>query len=152
MAKLNVHLVDGKMVDLPKNSALGYHARSARKLNDVQDKLLPTEGACQGVTGQRLLRRRPSSLSKTPHGKLSLGQIRKQPMIQGLEPPPPLHPKLRNFEKYISEGWYDSDEITPDPVTATQADMNNRDICFLHRYLEDEISTNILHRRVCQDF
>ncbi|KAG6091743.1 hypothetical protein E4U30_006357, partial [Claviceps sp. LM220 group G6] len=47
---------------------------------------------------------RPSSLSKTTHEKLSLGQIRKQPMIQELEPPPPLHSKLRNFEKYISEG------------------------------------------------
>ncbi|CCE28861.1 uncharacterized protein CPUR_02551 [Claviceps purpurea 20.1] len=98
------------------------------------------------------LRLRPGSQSKTPHEKLSLGQIRKQPMIQELEPPPPLHPKLRNFKKYISEGWYDSDEIFPDPVTATQTDMNNRVICFLNRYLEDEISNNILHRRVCGDF
>ncbi|KAG6029104.1 hypothetical protein E4U19_001154 [Claviceps sp. Clav32 group G5] len=38
-------------------------------------------------------------------------------------------------------------------MTATQTDLNDRVICLLNQYLEDdEISDNALHRRVCQDF
>ncbi|KAG6165520.1 hypothetical protein E4U51_004284, partial [Claviceps purpurea] len=94
---------------------------------------------------------RPGSPSKTSSEKLQPGQIRKQPMIPDPESRP-LHPKLTNFDKYISERWHDSDNTPLDPRTATQTDLNDRVICLLNRYLEDEISNNILHRRVCEDF
>ncbi|KAG5915903.1 hypothetical protein E4U61_004150, partial [Claviceps capensis] len=64
----------------------------------------------------------------------------------------PLHPKLINFDKYVSERWPDSDDTVLDLRTATQTDLNDQVICFLNQYLEDEVANNILRRRVCQDF
>ncbi|KAG6235169.1 hypothetical protein E4U23_000816, partial [Claviceps purpurea] len=68
------------------------------------------------------------------------------------EEPHPIHPTLRTVEKYASRSWYYSDDIPLNLKTATQTDLNDRVICLLNGYLEDEISNNILHRLVCEDF
>ncbi|KAG6281586.1 hypothetical protein E4U46_000265 [Claviceps purpurea] len=64
----------------------------------------------------------------------------------------PIHPKLKNFKRYVSRAWSDSEDIPLNLETATQIELNDRVICVLDQYLEDEISHNVLLRRVCEDF
>ncbi|KAG5938496.1 hypothetical protein E4U60_001346 [Claviceps pazoutovae] len=68
---------------------------------------------------------RPGSPSKTSTEKLSFAQIPKRSMILNPESRP-LHPKLINFDKYVSEGWSDSEDTALDLRTATQTDLNDR--------------------------
>ncbi|KAG5915538.1 hypothetical protein E4U61_004527 [Claviceps capensis] len=77
---------------------------------------------------------RPGSPSKTSTEKLSFAQIPKRSMILNPESRP-LHPKFINFDKYVSEGWPDSEDTALDLRTATQTDLNDRVVCLVKSVL-----------------
>ncbi|KAG6277361.1 hypothetical protein E4U46_001038, partial [Claviceps purpurea] len=63
-----------------------------------------------------------------------------------------LNPKLKCFGKYISQDWYECEEEYINLKEASTIQLNDRVICSLHQYLEEETVGKRLYRNACADF
>ncbi|KAG6091127.1 hypothetical protein E4U31_007358, partial [Claviceps sp. LM219 group G6] len=63
-----------------------------------------------------------------------------------------LNPQLKCFAKYISQDWYESEDEYINLKEASTIQLNDRVICSLHQYLEEETVGKRLYRNACADF